>query len=49
MTDGAGTIVRLVHDGGERVTQPAVAVKLYGGDRGWRELLRCYAAAVSRS
>ncbi len=44
--DGDATIVRIVHDGWERVTQPAAAVKHYGGDRGWREVLAAFEASV---
>ncbi|CAN5902811.1 hypothetical protein BH11MYX3_BH11MYX3_15910 [soil metagenome] len=49
MDGEAATIVRVVHDGWERVTQPAAAAKHYGGDRGWREVLQCFGAAVARS
>jgi hypothetical protein len=46
--DQARTIVRLIHSGWERVPDPAESVKRAGGDRGWREVLGAYEAAVSR-
>jgi len=49
LSDGAGTIVRLVHSGWDRVPDPAGAAKRSGGERGWREILAAYEAAVSRS
>ena len=44
-----GTIVRVAQSGWERVANPAAAIKRYGGDRGWREVLDCYETAVRRS
>jgi len=49
LSDGAATIVRLVHSGWDRVPDPAGAAKRAGGERGWREILAAYEAAVSRS
>ncbi len=47
--DGKATIVRLVQSGWDRVPDPAGAAKRAGGDRGWREVLAAYEAAVPRS
>lgn len=43
VTDGPTTIVRLVQTGWDRIPDPVAAARLYGGDRGWREVLDCFA------
>ena len=46
--DGAsGSIARIVQSGWNRIPDPASASRLYGGDRGWREVLTAYTTAVA--
>jgi uncharacterized protein YndB with AHSA1/START domain len=43
----SGAIARIVQSGWNRIPDPASSSRLYGGDRGWREVLTAYATAVA--
>ncbi|MBA3463695.1 MAG: SRPBCC domain-containing protein [Deltaproteobacteria bacterium] len=43
----SGAIVRIVQSGWNRIPDPASSSRLYGGDRGWREVLTAYTTAVA--
>jgi hypothetical protein len=43
----SGTIIRIVQSGWNRIPDPASSSRLYGGDRGWREVLTAYSTAVA--